>query len=1011
MRKIKHFLLTTAQPTQSGGHSHSVLLKSKAMKCLLTFVFATLFAGQTWATVVFDFSAVCSSGQTLYYAILSNTEPYTVQVTYPDQIYQSFNYTTYYYSQYPRPTGDLVIPSEVVYGGKTYSVISIGQRAFDQCSDLTSVTIPSSVKSIGLSAFYYCYGLESINIPSGVTSIGSGAFYYCPGLESITIPNSVTTIGSEAFYYCTGLTSINIPSSVTTIGSNAFDRCDNIETLTYNTNALGSTFKKLKSLKTVNIGDDVTIIDNYAFNECKGLTSITIPSSVTTIGNYAFKDCSGLKSATITIPSSVTEIGDYAFNGCYDVKEFIFEGETAPTFGRQVFGSTNMCPIYVQSFAAYEEYTTADNMSDYSERVKIVPIEVDGFKYERKGDGTFAVLANNYSGDVVIPSSIDIDGETIPVTAIGAKAFYNCSELTSISIPSSITSIGGNAFFGCTNMTTVTLECSIVFTSDNIYGSVKNVFGNQVTECIIGESVTTISSYAFKDCSGLKSLTIPSSVTSISVFTFNGCSIENLTYNTNAIGNAFRGRTSLKTVNIGDNVTRISSEAFSGCTGLTSITIPSNVTSISSDAFNNCDNLETLTYNTNAIGSAFSGITSLRTINIGNNVTSIGDNAFKGCTELMTITIPNNVTSIGNNAFDGCTNVMEFIFERPTAPSFGTSVFENTTGKIYVPTSAAVTKYKNASNMSSYASRVEVLDGIFVDGIKYVVRSDGNMAVAAKNYMGKIVIPESVHYQGTDYTVTAINYDAFHNCSNLKSVTIPNTVTRMEQGTFTGCTSLESISLPFVGLEAKTGEGKYQYPFGWIFEESSAGPRQHYCGPSTINATYKNYLIPSSLKEVTITNSSWIPCYSFENCTNLTAIIFECETLPRFGFHVFENTTCTIYVPTSADVAECNSYANISRYASRIEVNPICNIKVVANNSNYGSVTGGGTFDMRTTTSTTITAKANKNYRFISWSDGNTDATREITITGKATYKAIFKRILTVSSIVLFVILFIKARS
>jgi hypothetical protein len=123
-------------------------------------------------------------------------------------------------------SGDVVIPASVTYNGKTYSVTSIGDNAFADCEDLTSITIPESVTSIGGGAFIYCSGLTSVTIPNSVTSIGRSAFYNCSGLTSIEIPNSVTSIGDYAFYYCRGLTSVTIPNSVTSLGNRAFDDVD-----------------------------------------------------------------------------------------------------------------------------------------------------------------------------------------------------------------------------------------------------------------------------------------------------------------------------------------------------------------------------------------------------------------------------------------------------------------------------------------------------------------------------------------------------------------------------------------------------------------------------------------------------------------------------------------------------------------------------------------------------------------------------------------------------------------
>ena len=132
---------------------------------------------------------------------------------------------------YSNLNGDLVIPPSVTYDGTTYSVTTIGGRAFYDCSGLTSVTIPNSVTTIGSSAFEGCTGLTSVTIPNSVTTINYAAFYGCTGLTSVTIPNSVTSIGVGAFNGCSSLTSVTLGKSVTTIGNSAFRGCSGLTSI------------------------------------------------------------------------------------------------------------------------------------------------------------------------------------------------------------------------------------------------------------------------------------------------------------------------------------------------------------------------------------------------------------------------------------------------------------------------------------------------------------------------------------------------------------------------------------------------------------------------------------------------------------------------------------------------------------------------------------------------------------------------------------------------------------
>ena len=130
-------------------------------------------------------------------------------------------------------SGVITIPATVTKGGVKYTVTSIGNDAFNYCTDLTSVTIPDSVTSIGDDAFERCSGLTSVTIPDSVTSIGSGAFSYCTDLTSVTIPGSVTSIGYGAFSECSGLTRVAIQDGVTSIGDGACSLCSGLTSVTF----------------------------------------------------------------------------------------------------------------------------------------------------------------------------------------------------------------------------------------------------------------------------------------------------------------------------------------------------------------------------------------------------------------------------------------------------------------------------------------------------------------------------------------------------------------------------------------------------------------------------------------------------------------------------------------------------------------------------------------------------------------------------------------------------------
>ena len=186
----------------------------------------------------------------------------------------------------PAYTGDVVIPEYVSYKGVTYRVTAVGHWAFQYCTNMTSVSLPSSVTSLGNYAFYHCENLMSYEIPNSITTVGMYAFSECSGLESISIPSSVTSIGIYAFQNCTSLTSVTLPSSVTAVSNYTFTGCS--------------------GLRDVSLPNSVTSIGVKAFEKCTSLASLTLPESVTSIENDAFNGCTSL--ASVDIPSSVKSV-------------------------------------------------------------------------------------------------------------------------------------------------------------------------------------------------------------------------------------------------------------------------------------------------------------------------------------------------------------------------------------------------------------------------------------------------------------------------------------------------------------------------------------------------------------------------------------------------------------------------------------------------------------------------------------------------------------------------------
>lgn len=350
------------------------------MKHKLSF-FAILLMALALPKSVFayDFSAVAPTGQTLYYNYLNGN----VYVTYPHSM-------SNYWSGYTKPTGALTIPQTVTNNGVTYNVAGIGDRAFYDCGGLTSVTIPSSVSTIYSEAFYGCTGLTSVAIPNG-------------------------TVYPYAFSGCTGLTSVTISSNVYTITSYAFDGCSSLDTINYNarnctigisTNGTYLSAWPTGTVTTLNIGENVSSITEYAFRGLSGLTTVNFNAdSCTTMGssvNPVFFGCTSL--TTLNIGNNVKIIPDYAFRGCNGLTGTLTIPNSVIQIGAEAFCNCT-------------------------------------------------ALAN-----VVVGNG---------VSAIRAGTFANCNHMTNLTLGSGLQTISSTAFTGCNAVLRMTVRAAVPPTSDN----------------------------------------------------------------------------------------------------------------------------------------------------------------------------------------------------------------------------------------------------------------------------------------------------------------------------------------------------------------------------------------------------------------------------------------------------------------------------------------------------------------------------------------------------------------
>jgi len=747
------------------------------------------------------------------------------------------------------------------------SVKTIGDYAFTVCESLKSIEFPDSLESIGYGAFsaytngyrgsYVGSSLKSVKFGSGLKSIADYAFYENSALNTVKFTGvALTSIGYQSFYN-TAITELDLSGADASIGTYAFYRCNSLETVKLSgVKTIGqNAFDNCRKLTSVELSENLTIIESGAFESCVALKNIEIPDSVTTIGDNSFKDCTELE--TVTIGKGCTSVTASAFTEDFNLVKFNVSEDN-------------------------ENYTSVDGVLYNKEKTAVV------------------CYPKSLSGEYVIPDT---------VTSIEKAAFENCNKLTKITIGSGVETVNPYAFNQCNLLATVVFKDSN--TANKKICERAFYYCGSLTEVDFGNAVTSIGDYAFTVCSKIKSLEFPDSLTSIGQFafspytdgtggTYKESNLESVKFGTGlkTIGNyAFYDDRKISKLEFTDKLTSIGSYAFYNCGNLQSIAIPDNVTKIDNNTFENCSSLKSVSIGkscTTISATAFNNATALEKITVSadnekyssvdgallnkektsiilypksksgefvipDTVTSIADRAFSSCPNLTKITIGANVESVGAYAFSDCSALSDVVFKDSTMEKkvIGDYAFYNCQALSNVDFGNAVTSIGNFAFMIDKSlENVEFPDSLesigryafscydygttgsyFASNLKSVKFGGGlktiadyafyeNRALNTVKFTGDALtsIGDQSFYNtaiteldlsGTDASIGTYAFDncnsfetvklsgvktigqyAFYNCRKLTSVELSENLTTIESGAFQSCVALKNIDIP-----------------------------------------------------------------------------------------------------------------------------------------------------------------------------------------------------------------------
>ena len=658
-------------------------------------------------------------------------------------------------------SGDVTIPETVEYENTTYTVTGLKKYAFYFCN-VTSVSLPSTLKFIEVEAFRGCKLLTSLQLPTDLTKIGSIAFAES-GIQSLVLPDQIEDLPNDLFR-SSEIASVTLPFSLKTMGKEIFRDC--------------------KKLTSITIPNGVEEIPWGAFGN-SSLEEIALPANLKTIGDYAFYST---PLSQIQIPNSVDYIGEYAFYGCKFVS-FHFPS-SLQTIGKCAFYRNTSLDNVVMG------HTQLKTIGESAFQECSLLQEIDGLPNTLESIGGYAFCDDKKLLLATIPAS---------TTSIGGSAFKNCTAI-SLTLLSPDYIAGEAAFTGVKEIHVADVAAWVNAVVSNLlfdaiqvkWPPVYDSEGAIVEEYIIPEGVESIEHHMYNN-KYVKRVIFPQSMKSIGMTAFSGC--DNLEYvelnGVEQIGRNAFASTNLKTVKFSKSIKSIGTGAFSGCNSITTVDI--------ADVANWCqvkfhhmsssywDGEEVDDFYMGALESdgtvssnplrythkiVVNGV-QLDELNIPKGVTSVNDFAFTGCLYFDKLNIPNTVTYIGHYAFSQCTHLEQVAFAKnSTLETLGKYAFKGCAfANITLPETLKTFDgaFRECSQLTSIdipAGITSIGDETFYGciGLEEVVIPEGIKTIGERAYSDctnanftALTLPSTLEYVGTD---------AFGNCKQLTGVYI-----------------------------------------------------------------------------------------------------------------------------------------------------------------------------------------------------------------------------------------------
>ena len=794
-------------------------------------------------------------------------------------------------------------------------VKEIGRSAFEECSKLTTLNLGQALETVGDCAFQNCTNVTKLTFPDATTEIGSRAFAYCSSVTEITVGQGLKSVGDYSFVDCGSFTALVLPDKFTTMGGSAFEGCRKLTNAKLGqslTSVPERAFKNCIALSEMNLPATVKSIGDQAFYNDSTIAVVTMREGLETIGNEVFWNNSGVRS--FVIPGTVQTIGTNSFYGCTNTSTLRFkDGDGILTIDTKKTRSRKIDDMLSNISSSYDRERYEDRKYDYFYDCPIKTLYLGrNLKYDYSGSvSIYKKVGDRTWNSETRASAPFVNSTTLARVTVGPKVtfVYNhlcdgCSNLSNVVLGNALQDINDYAFANCVKLPNISFPASLATIDNYAFANCQVLASTSFQEA--SDHELKINNASFKDCVALPEVNFPGQLSLLGNNTYQGCTaLKDVVFNKN---DQYK-----PTLTIGNYT-------FAQCSLINALSFPGRLKSIGDYTFSDCTYLTNLTFED-----------SNEAVTLGSGATGETDRRY-----MLPLFGNSNLTSLYMGRNVDYTADKDCSYSPFYNQQFLTDVRFSQAGTVTYCKDYLLYKVNNCESLILPESLTTI----------------GNWTFRGMSKLGGIVIPNAVTTIGTYAFADDIALESaklstscpwlkeglFSECGKLQAITIPMVVNKMDTQMFTNCTSLASVTfdddkdlIEMAYGSSDANDGLFRdcpvetlYLGRWLSYNTEVPSRS----PFYSIAELKNLTLGKHLKVVdkymfsycTGLENVYVPdnitsinMWGFRGCSALKSVRFS-ENLSQIGDYGFSECASldNVTFPASMTSTSDNSFSNCS---------------------------------------------------------------------------------------------------